>query len=158
MTSLHDLLNRQIANFSVLYVKLHHYHWYVTGASFYTLHAKFEELYNEAAGYVDELAERLLALNGRPVSRMADYLKLATIKEASGTEDANAMVLAIADDFRQIAAELDEGIRAAEREDDAATADLLTGIRTALDKHAWMLRAFADQTGAPSAGARIRSV
>jgi starvation-inducible DNA-binding protein len=158
MASLHDLLNRQIANFSVLYVKLHHYHWYVKGASFYTLHAKFEELYNEAAGYVDELAERLLALNGRPVSRMADYLKLATVKEASGTEDADAMVLAIADDFRKIAAELDEGIRAAEREGDTATADLLTGIRTILDKHAWMLSAFADQTGAPSAGARIRSV
>jgi len=160
MASIHEILNRQIANFSVLYVKLHHYHWYVKGASFYTLHAKFEELYNEAAGYVDELAERLLALQGRPVSRMAEYLKLAAIREASGTEDANAMVLTIADDFRMISAELTEGIRAAEREGDASTADLLTGIRTSLDKHAWMLRAFAGQTGAPAAApdARVRTV
>ena len=154
MASLHEVLNRQIANFSVLYVKLHHYHWYVKGPSFYTLHAKFEELYDEAAGYVDELAERLLALGGRPVSRMADFLKLATVKEASGEEDADAMVLAIADDFRRIAAELDEGIRAAESEGDSATADLLTGIRKSLDKHAWMLRAFAGQTGVPAAGVR----
>ena len=160
MASIPDILNRQIANFSVLHVKLHHYHWYVKGASFYTLHARFEELYNEAAGYVDELAERLLALGGRPVSRMADYLKLSTVKEASGTEDADAMALAIADDFRTIAAELNEGIRAAEREGDASTADLLTGIRTSLEKHAWMLRAFTGQAGAPAAApdARIRSV
>ena len=156
MASLHEVLNRQIANFSVLYVKLHHYHWYVNGPAFYTLHAKFEELYNEAAGYVDELAERLLALDGRPVSRMSEFLKLATVKEASGTEDADAMVLAIADDFRKIAAELDEGIRAAESEGDSATADLLTGIRTNLDKNAWMLRAFAGRPGAPAA--RIRTV
>ena len=156
MASIHDILNRQIANFSVLYVKLHHYHWYVKGASFYTLHARFEELYNEVAGYVDELAERLLALDGQPVSRMADFLKLATVQEASGTEDADAMVLAIADDFRKIAAELEEGIRAANQEGDDSTADLLTGIRTSLDKHAWMLRAFAGRTGAPAA--RIRKV
>jgi len=158
MASIHDVLNRQIANFSVLYVKLHHYHWYVQGASFFTLHAKFEELYEEAAGYVDELAERLLALGGQPVSRMADFLKLATVKEASGHEDADAMVAEVADDFRKIAAELEEGIRAADQAGDDATADLLTGIRTSLDKHAWMLRAFAGRTGAPSAGARIRSV
>lgn len=158
MASVADTLNRQIANFSVLYVKLHHYHWYVKGASFYTLHARFEELYNEAAGYVDELAERLLALDGQPVSRMADFLKLATVKEASGTEDADAMALAIADDFRKISAELDEGIRAAGQAGDDSTADLLTGIRTSLDKHAWMLRSFVGRTGAPSANARIRSV
>jgi starvation-inducible DNA-binding protein len=154
MSSLHETLNRQIANFSVLYVKLHHYHWYVKGPAFYTLHAKFEELYNEAAGHVDDLAERLLALGGQPVSRMADFLKLATVKEASGTEDADAMALAIADDFLAIAAELDEGIRAAESEGDSATADLLTGIRSSLDKHAWMLRAFAGQSVVPAARAR----
>lgn len=143
MSTTHDIINRQIANFSVLYVKLHHYHWYVKGPSFFTLHEKFQELYEEAFHHVDELAERLLAVNGQPVSRMADYLRLASIKEATGREDAEAMVREIAQDFRTIAGELDEGIQAAEREGDAATADLLTGIRSGLDKHAWMLNAFA---------------
>lgn len=59
-----DLVNKQIANWTVLYTKLHNYHWYVTGPDFFTLHAKFEELYNEAALHIDELAERLLALEG----------------------------------------------------------------------------------------------
>ena len=157
MASLHDLLNRQIANFSVLYVKLHHYHWYVKGASFYTLHAKFEELYNEAAGYVDELAERLLALNGRPVSRMAEYLKLATVKEASGTEDADAMVLAIAEDFRKIAAELDEDPRrrARRRHVDGRSVDRHPDDSGQARLDAASLRG-PDRRSA--AGARIRSV
>ena len=32
-----ETLNTQVANFSVLYMKLHHYHWYVKGESFFTL-------------------------------------------------------------------------------------------------------------------------
>ena len=46
-------LNLQIANWSVLYTKLHRFHWYVKGSLFFTLHAKFEELYDEAALVVD---------------------------------------------------------------------------------------------------------
>ena len=34
----------------VFYIQnLHRYHWYVKGPLFFTLHAKFEELYDEAA-------------------------------------------------------------------------------------------------------------
>ena len=53
-------LNEQIANWSVHYTKLHRFHWYVKGPAFFTLHAKFEELYNAAALTVDQIAERLL--------------------------------------------------------------------------------------------------
>jgi starvation-inducible DNA-binding protein len=63
-----DIVNKQIANWSVLYIKLHNYHWYVKGPQFFTLHEKFEQLYNEAALHIDELAERLLALGGAPVA------------------------------------------------------------------------------------------
>ncbi|WP_374718123.1 Dps family protein, partial [Neobacillus sp.] len=55
-----NVLNKQIANWAVLYLKLHNYHWFVKGDQFFTLHAKFEEFYNEAADHLDELAERLL--------------------------------------------------------------------------------------------------
>ncbi|KAF6610761.1 DNA starvation/stationary phase protection protein, partial [Paenibacillus sp. EKM208P] len=64
--SVEELLNRQVANLNVLYVKIHNYHWYVKGSSFYTLHVKFEELYNEVTLKMDEIAERLLALKGSP--------------------------------------------------------------------------------------------
>ena len=44
---LNNQLNELVATWSVQYTKLHNYHWYVNGPSFFTLHAKFEELYNE---------------------------------------------------------------------------------------------------------------
>ncbi|TMV09486.1 DNA starvation/stationary phase protection protein [Paenibacillus thermoaerophilus] len=139
---LSDVLNRQIANWTVLYVKLHHYHWYVTGSQFFTLHAKFEELYNEAALHIDELAERLLALRGKPVATMKECLETASVKEADGQETAERMVAELAGDFDRMIGELKEGIEEADKAGDESTADMLLGIHTSLEKHVWMLHSF----------------
>ncbi|ULO06679.1 DNA starvation/stationary phase protection protein [Paenibacillus sp. 19GGS1-52] len=141
-TELQAALNRQTANWSLLYVKLHHYHWYVSGSQFFTLHAKFEELYNEATGYVDALAERLLAIGGQPASSMTQYLALSELQEARGGEDAKVMVTELVKDFTAVAEELQGVITAAEELRDQPTADLLIGIRSSVEKHVWMLNAF----------------
>jgi len=140
---IHEALNRQLANWSVLYVKLHKYHWYVKGPHFFTLHAKFQELYEEAAARVDELAERLLAVGGRPAATMTEYLSLAGISER-GDEGAGAeaMVASLAADLETVAGELQSAIAAAEEQGDEPTADLFTGILGDVQKHLWMLRAY----------------
>ena len=38
------------------------------GSNFFELHAKFEEYYNDAIEKVDEIAERVLTLEGNPVT------------------------------------------------------------------------------------------
>jgi hypothetical protein len=60
---------------------------------------KFEELYNEAALHVDELAERVLALGGHPVATMKAHLEQSSLKEAIGSESAAQMVETIIEDF-----------------------------------------------------------
>ncbi|WP_239615686.1 Dps family protein [Cohnella mopanensis] len=137
------VLNQQIANWNVLHMKLHNYHWYVKGPQFFTLHAKFEELYTEAATHIDVLAERLLAVGGHPVATHADSLRLATVKEATGEETPEQMVTALAEDFSLLVGELRQGIKIADSCDDEDTADLLLGIKTGLEKQVWMLNAFA---------------
>ncbi|PJW18587.1 Dps family protein [Geobacillus sp. WSUCF-018B] len=137
-----DIVNKQIANWTVLYVKLHNYHWYVTGPQFFTLHEKFEQLYNEAAGHIDALAERLLALGGKPVATMKDCLEQASVKEATGTETAEQMVAAIAGDFETMTGELKEGMQLADEVNDETTGDMLLGIHRGLEKHVWMLKSF----------------
>ncbi|WP_433945640.1 Dps family protein [Paenibacillus sp. SN-8-1] len=139
---LEQKINLQIANWTVLYTKLHHFHWYVKGPNFFTLHEKFEELYTEAAGYIDELAERLLAIGGKPVATLKETLTIASIQEAEGTLSAEQMVAAVIEDYREVVTQLKEGIHAAEEAGDEASADLLLGIQTALDKHIWMLSAY----------------
>ncbi|SCW62035.1 starvation-inducible DNA-binding protein [Paenibacillus tianmuensis] len=140
--SLTEVLNTQIANWSLLFIKLHNYHWYVKGPQFFTLHAKFEELYNEAALHVDDLAERLLALKGQPVATMKEILEKTTLHEASGSENAEQMVRSIANDFGTLIGELKEGMAIAEAADDETTGDMLLAIHSALEKHVWMLESF----------------
>jgi len=135
-------INKQLANFSVLHVKLHNFHWYVKGPQFFTLHAKFEEFYNEAALHIDELAERILALGGRPIATMSDFLAHSSITEASGHETAEEMVQALVSDFTIIIGELKEGMHTAQEAEDETTADMFLAIHTELEKHVWMLRSF----------------
>lgn len=141
-----NVLNKQIANWSVLYTKLHNYHWYVKGEQFFTLHVKFEELYNEAALHVDEIAERLLAIGGQPVATMKGNLELASIQEANGSESSQEMVQAIINDFSIIIGELKEGMSLAGEMNDETTGDMLLAIHSGLEKHVWMLTAYLGKT------------
>ena len=141
-TALSNSLNGLLADWSVLGVKLHYFHWYVKGPHFFTLHSKFEELYTAAAAYVDEIAERLLIIGERPAATMGEYLKLASIEEAAGQDTAEEMVESLLSDLQAIAGRLQEGIETAGDQGDDPTADMLTGMKTETDKQAWMLRAF----------------
>ncbi|MGE6753880.1 Dps family protein [Rossellomorea sp. NPDC071047] len=135
-------LNKQLANWNVLYTKLHNYHWYVTGPEFFTLHEKFEEYYNEAGNYIDEVAERILTIKGKPIATLREYLETATIEESNGKESSTEMVDALVNDFEQIVKDSKKIIEAAEDSQDQPTADLFIGIKTSLEQHIWMLNAF----------------
>lgn len=141
MEKLFQVLNKQVANLSVLFTKLHHYHWYVEGPQFYQLHEKFEELYDEINELYDEFAERLLMIGGKPVSNLKSYLELTSLKEASGVESAAKMVKHVLDDIKLLNTEMKEALVVAEDLGDEVTADLLIGTMTSFEKHIWMLSA-----------------
>ncbi|WP_238933569.1 Dps family protein [Brevibacillus choshinensis] len=136
------LLNKQVANWTVLYTKLHNFHWNVNGPQFFTLHQKFEELYTEASGHIDSLAERVLSIGGKPIATLAASLQEASIKEATGNESAEQMVSSVVDDFTLLVGELKVARNVADQADDEATADMLLSIQSGLEKHVWMLKAF----------------
>jgi starvation-inducible DNA-binding protein len=141
-TPVTELLNLQVANWSVLYAKLHNYHWYVKGEKFFDLHIKFEELYTEAGLHLDVVAERILALRGKPTATLKEHLTLSSIKEAKGNESAAQMVAQVVEDFEQMTKELTKGIEAAENQEDQPSADMMIKIRSSLEKHIWMLSAY----------------
>lgn len=141
-TNIYTALNKQVANWTVLYTKLHNYHWNVKGPHFFTLHQKFEELYNEAADHIDTLAERVLSIGGQPVATLAAVLQTASISESDGNETAEQMVKNVVYDFAVLVDELKDAMDTAEQAGDEATADMLLSIRSGLEKHIWMLKAF----------------
>ena len=137
-----QLVNKEISKLTIIYTKLHNYHWFVTGTHFFALHTKLEELYNEATLNLDELAERLLALGEKPVATLKEYMELTTIEEATGNESTEDMVQSVINDFEKISSELIEAIELAEKEDDQVTGDMLIGMKKSLNNHVWMLRAY----------------
>ena len=139
MEKLYQALNKQVSNLSVLFTKLHHFHWYVTGPNFFALHAKFEQFYDEVNELYDAFAERLLTIGGHPVSNMKGYLALTSLKEASGTEKPEEMVSQILSDFKCILIELKEVLNYAQEKKDEATADMLISTIASFEKHVWML-------------------
>src|SRR5690606_6173327 len=91
-----ELLNELLANFQVYYQNLRGVHWNIRGKRFFDLHVKFEELYNNAQMRVDEIAERILTLDGVPLHTCADYLECNNIKvgkNVSGDEEAVKVVI-----------------------------------------------------------------
>ncbi|WP_018664969.1 Dps family protein [Heyndrickxia acidiproducens] len=134
-------LNVQVANWSVLYTKLHNFHWYVKGPLFFTLHPKFEELYNEASTVVDDFAERILAIGGKPVASFEAFRKIATIEEAKSGLTAEEMVSTLISDYKQMVNELNKLIKLADDEKDYGTADMATTLVESVEKTVWMLSA-----------------
>lgn len=135
-------LNVQLANWNLLFVKLHNYHWNVKGEHFFTLHEKFEELYDEAKGHIDEVAERILALGAVPAGTLKEILELASLSEATGKENPREMVETIVADFKTVVSNAKAGIEIAGDAGDDTSVDLLTQVIVALEKHVWLFSAF----------------
>ncbi|WP_274307800.1 Dps family protein [Solibacillus daqui] len=139
---LNGQLNELVATWSVLYTKLHNYHWYVNGPSFFTLHTKFEELYNEVTINLDDIAERILSKGGKPVATLKEHLELSLIEEATGKESTEEMVESTIADFQTIMKALKKAMETAGEAGDDRTEDLLNATFQSLEKHAWMLNAY----------------
>ena len=144
MSAIVQDLNQLQADYLVLYQKLRAYHWFVKGPLFFQLHAKFEELYLQAALDVDELAERSLTLGGSPHGTMRDALANARIQEAQTLPNAIGMVRSIVTDLESLDGWLRGAAARAAETQDAATTNLLEGLADAQEKQAWMLRAFLE--------------
>lgn len=151
-------LNQLIADATVFYQKLRHYHWNVEGRGFFVLHGKFEELYTAWAGVIDEVAERVRTMGGVPVHTLAGVLALASLEEDEQVPEAAEMVRRIGGDLERLHASVSRLIEQAEEEATGrGTVDLLGRILDRLETDLWMLRAWLHEgRGAPPRGQRAR--
>jgi len=138
--TLHNFLNERIADFGVMYFKLHRFHWFVQGPDFYPRHAKYEELYDEITAIFDEYAERLLAIDGAPAATMKEYLALSKISEEGSEVSSEAIFKTLIKDYSYMVAALKEGIDLAEDQGDNVTADMFIGTIATFEKHLWMFK------------------
>ena len=133
-------LTAMLADSYTLYLKTQNYHWNVTGPMFTTLHTLFEVQYTDLAQAVDELAERVRALNAPVPGSFTEFRKVATVQESAGPVTAREMIENLVADQVHVSDAARAVIEAAESEDDTGSADLATRRLQQHEKNAWMLR------------------
>lgn len=135
-------LNQLLADYHVFYQNLRAFHWNIKGENFFTLHEKFEELYNNAKENIDEVAERVLTLGYVPIHRLENILKESNISEAETVGESKEIVKTLLDNFSTLLVQERKILKLAGEADDEASVDLMTGYISAQEKVCWMLSAF----------------
>ena len=129
-----NLLNELLANYQIYYQNLHGFHWNVRGNRFFVLHAKFEELYNDAIEKVDEIAERILTLGGVPLHSYAAYTKVATLKAKENVIDGDACLRAVVEDVQVLLKQEREILSVAAEIGDDGTQDVFSSYVSSQEK------------------------
>ena len=137
-----DALNARLADGLDLHSQIKVAHWNIKGPQFAALHPLFETFAVSLAEHNDAVAERAVTLGARAYGTVRHVAKASKLAEypQDTTRDLEHVKL-LAD---RIETYLD-GVRASrtvgETVGDTDTVDLLTGIITEFEKHAWFLRA-----------------
>jgi starvation-inducible DNA-binding protein len=132
-----ERLNQLLADYQIFYQNLRGLHWNVKGPQFFMLHEKYEELYNEAAESVDEIAERILMVGGQPLHTFTDYLKVAKLKEAGFISDGKKGVEVVLENSRYLLKSFGEILEIADG--DEGTSALMSDLIGATEKRIWLL-------------------
>jgi starvation-inducible DNA-binding protein len=122
-----QLLNAALASALDLELAAKQAHWNVKGPNFFSLHQLFEQVYEAAGDWADDLAERAVQLGG-----VADPKKVTL--GAHHTRAVRDRLSVFADQTRA-------AIRAAAELGDDVTSDLFNEVTAGADKQRWMVQA-----------------
>jgi len=135
-------LNELLANYQMFYMNVRGFHWNIKGEKFFELHVKFEELYDDLAMKVDEVAERILMLGGTPLHTFEDYTSISEVKAIKETSDAKGTVQGVLDGFQTILVKQRDILDMSDKADDEGTNALMSDYIREQEKLVWMYSAF----------------
>ena len=135
-----------LADLQVYYSNLRGFHWNVKGHGFFIMHRKYEELYNDTAEKVDEVAERILQLGSTPESRYSAYLQTAELKEVGVVSCSNEALDILLTTYKTLIARERRIIELASDAKDDTTVSLMSDFLKEQEKTVWMLVAVSSQS------------
>ena len=135
-------LNILLADYEIFYQNLRGLHWNIKGKEFFELHEKFEELYKDAYIKIDEIAERVLTLEGEPLHTYTDYLKNTEIKEEKNITNGPQGVEIVVSNFRTLVKKERSILSQAADAEDEGTVSLMSEYISATEKTLWMLNSY----------------
>lgn len=136
-------MNKFLANLNIFKTIVHNYHWNLKGEHFFTIHPMLDGVMSETDEYIDEVAERILMIGGRPFASLKVYLEHSMLQEIESKPYTGIeAVKGILENFKLLLDEMNVALKMAEDIEDQETADLFTGIGAAYQKHIWMYTAW----------------
>lgn len=142
LTPITAKLNELLADYSVFYQNTRGAHWNIKGSDFFTLHPKFEELYNNLFVKIDEIAERILTLGAVPNHNFSDYSALSTIKESREVSDGAKCVENILASFKIVIDLQRDILDMTEKAGDEGTNSQMSDYITEQEKEVWMYNSY----------------
>jgi starvation-inducible DNA-binding protein len=141
-STLSDTLNERLADGLDLHSQIKVAHWNIKGPQFAALHPLFETFAVSLAAHNDSVAERAVTLGGKAYGTSRHVAKASRLPDyPQETSKDLEHVRLLADRIESYLTGVREGRKVAEQHQDTDTVDLLTGIITEFEKHAWFLRA-----------------
>lgn len=137
-----EKLNDLLANYQLYYQNLRGFHWNLKGNDFFTLHVKFEELYNAAQESIDEIAERIVTLEAVPLHTYSDYVAKSDIKEHKNVTTSADSVNKVVENLSILINKEREALEVADSAGDESTVDMMTELIRFQEKTMWMLNSF----------------
>jgi starvation-inducible DNA-binding protein len=136
-------LTTVLADSYALLAQTHVAHWNVQGPAFFSLHAAFQTQYEELFQAVDEIAERLRALDVLAPGGLKTLASLSSISELAAEEMPAKDFVAHLIECHEIVIESATALRGhAEKAGDLETQDLMIKRIQTHEKTLWMLRSF----------------
>ncbi len=138
-------LNAHLADYQMFYQNLRGFHWNIRGKHFFELHTLFEQWYDEAAGRIDEIAERILMIGGQPLHTFAGYVETARISAYENTVEATAVMRAVSEMLQELLANELDLLKTAADAGDEGTVALMSELIAGHEKMLWMTRAWLSE-------------
>ncbi len=137
-------LNQLVADNYGLMAQLHLAHWNVEGSDFFQLHEAFQSQYEEVFGAIDDIAERVRALDCYSAGGLKNFAKMSRVEEAASESpmDSKEWVASIIAAHEVVMEGALELRKLASESGDAETEDLLIGRISSHQKTVWFLKSF----------------
>jgi starvation-inducible DNA-binding protein len=136
-------LHREQASALVLFLNYKKYHWLTFGPNFRDLHLLFEEHGAQVLASIDELAERALMIDGKPLADPAQYLRASLVGPSEGELSVKQMIEEGIAAHDQLIEAMHGDADVATRAGDIGTADLFTRLVPVHQKQRWFLKEIA---------------
>ncbi|WP_088322804.1 Dps family protein [Polaribacter tangerinus] len=137
-----DSLNGLLSNFQIYYQSLRGLHWNIKGKNFFELHLKFEEFYTDSQVKIDEIAERILTLQGKPLHTFTDYINNATVpvgKNISNDVEGVELVVNSLSELLKIERTI---LHLSDEANDEGTNSMMSDFIAEQEKTIWMLNSW----------------